>query len=140
MSNRKSNLYSEYRPLPCFHCGTDLLKNPTTSTLALVKQKGSINPAVVIDLYWTCLGDCEQKVEADFQQKNCIITKENLASLSIPYHFLHWTLANFELIHKTYLVYEPLAFSRLKVFITRLPQLSFREHTDEDFKQMEHWE
>lgn len=140
MSNRKSNLYPEYRPLPCFHCGSDLLKKPATSTMAFVKQKGAINPAVVIDFYWTCTGECEQKVELDFQNKNCIITKENLASISIPYNFLHWMLANFELIHKTYLVYEPLAFSRLKLFLSTVPQLSFRDHNENDFKQMNHWD
>lgn len=93
---RPSNLLSEYNPLNCANCGTDLLSKELVDSykgiVVFVKKRGlSISETRYEDLYWCCKGECDKSLESLYP--NDYITQwEDISDVVIPVKYLKHSL------------------------------------------------
>lgn len=127
------NLFTEYEPLQCHHCGKDLLSD--ASGIVVFVSRPPFPPNHIVDVYWSCKGDCDRVLEELYKKRSCITGWEDVKDLLIPYMYISFVMAAFNRIRDGEDVYEDKAFERFKDFILEISQLVLRHQKPQQIKR-----
>lgn len=138
-------IFSQYLPLECKSCNTDLLKliyeKDYASNIAFVYEYQTVTDEqgvestiqIIEDVYWACKGECDRKVDHYVKSSLKKYTGwEDIEDLVIPAHFIKWVLAVMNRIQSGYDKYTPEAYKKLKYFIMAMSQKVCREMTEKE--------
>ncbi|MDD4178975.1 MAG: restriction endonuclease [Candidatus Margulisbacteria bacterium] len=135
---KPSNLFNEYYPLKCKHCGKDLLHlDAPQGIIAFVEEctKGvDENTNNIVDIYWSCKGNCDRVLEKSY--RSGLITKwEDITDIIIPSRYLSWNMAIINRIYDGTDKYSKGAFKKLREFICSVSQLTLRNQSEDQIRR-----
>lgn len=134
-------VFNEYVPVRCDNCGKDLLENHHEESYEGVVCNAEIieedQPNRVIDIYFSCKGACDKRLEDKYWRDFGAITKwQDLTDLLIPIHYLKWIMATLNEIKYEKLNFSDKAFNKRKEAILTLSQVVMREMTEREVEKM----
>jgi hypothetical protein len=134
-------LLSEYVPLHCRVCDKDILEEMYKKRYAGViveatKFDYDNNKHHVQDVYWSCKGACDQKMEKYYWDNYELTTAwEDIGDLTMPTFFLRYILTFMNQLKSGEYEYSEEAYKKSKEFIMAVAQKVFREMTEEEKKR-----
>lgn len=143
---RPTVLLSQYEPLRCKKCGRDLLEeeiiNNEQGIIVFVEKynKDNYDTEEIVDIYWTCKGECDREIEKIYLSKGFNTKWEDISDIAIPVKYLQWNLAILNRLKEGMDNYSSQAYDNLKHFIIRVSQLVLKEQNDkqrERFKMLQ---
>lgn len=131
------NVIDEYIPLECDYCGKDLLaalySDEQQAVVASVTKIDENNKYQIIETYFACKGECDQKLSDRAWHKYHETTAwKDISDLAMPNDFLRWILTTINQLSDDYHIYSEEALKKEKHLIMALSQKIFREVTDKE--------
>lgn len=136
MSFHFTNALGKYEPLFCKNCYTDLLIKKESSLVVFVKEVDG-RRVQIIDLHWSCKGECASNLRTRYiDKKKYEIVEQELSEILNPFNFVSWSLGAFDMLHRVWNFYNDSAFSNLKDFYAISSQSILRDATDEELNEI----
>ncbi|HBT78402.1 MAG TPA: hypothetical protein DEB39_16085 [Planctomycetaceae bacterium] len=127
-----------YLPLPCDHCGKDLLealyKEDHQGVVARISIRPSSEntPQVVQEVYFACMGPCDESLQSEHIQGrvNTVSSVVPLADLVVPTLFMARILGLIDRLHSVGFEYADAALAKEKYLFRALSQRVLIEPTE----------
>ena len=131
------NVLGQYFPLTCQNCGKDILENldvgPGYNVVFINKSFENHEGYEVVDMYWCCKGECNDKIEAKYTQTYDYVYSnhyegwQDIFEFCTPYMYLYFNLTVMNQLRDDKHRYSDFAFEKLKDFIIAISQKVLRE-------------
>lgn len=131
-----SNLLGQYQPLNCSYCLKDILLEPKGSVAVFIRENITNNRGVIIDFQTLCSDKCSHKIKREYNSSKFSFVEYNIEELTVPFNFLSWSVANFEVLHNVPNFFVNKSFFQFKTFYTTLSQCVMRNQTEEEISHV----
>jgi hypothetical protein len=136
-----ARVFDEQPSLKCKYCEKELLTHTENGIIILwyKRNKDYCNPDekdVIEEIYWTCKGNCDRKLEREREDKPWVDTWEDISDIIIPVNFIRWIMV---ILNKLYsgTVFSEDAFLRIKEFLLNLFPFVTRDLSTEEKERIE---
>lgn len=127
-----SRILSEYMPLKCAVCGTDLLA-PENSDHGIVGFVTDPATHKCSCCYTACRGSCDYKLDAYYAADGQYTGWNDINDLLIPTVFLQKNMAIINQLHDGYLDFDDKGLEDYKSILIAISQYVFRQQSDAEF-------
>jgi len=125
-------VFNDNQTLECEYCSKDLLLKPKTGIIVFFEDRsGNISK-----LYWSCKGDCDRKLNSQYETPDTINKWEDIPDICIPLIYLRWIMTTFNKLHSD-IKYSDEAFEKLKRFFIYLYPHIIREQTSNEKERIQ---
>jgi hypothetical protein len=131
------NVLTEYLPLSCHHCQTDLLTSDPWRGVVNVwfRDPGDEGQDVweLVNVVPSCKKECDYVAEEKARRAGCTTKWEDLEDLRIPSVFLNWVLKTVRDLHTGQEKFSEEGLEAFLDFTARMSQAVLRPTTSEQF-------